>query len=230
VLTIIPARGGSKGVSRKNVRTVGGKPLIAWTILAAKASRLGRTCYVSTEDDEISTVAQRWGTDVISRPHYLADDSTPMIDVIRHALDVCEARAGSAFDYIMLLQPTAPMRKSEDIDAAADILQQSAADSVISVYRVEDAHPARMYRIIDGLLEPFSNEHTVSLRQDLPVLFHRNGAIYICKRRLITEESRLWGGRIYPYIMPKSRSVNIDDEQDLMLADYLLSYHNEAQD
>lgn len=223
VLSIIPARGGSKGVPRKNLRLVGGKPLIAWSVLAAKASRYAAHCYVSTEDAEIAEVARAWGAEVMARPAELAGDRTPMAEVIRHAVQVGEANRDRPYDYVLLLQPTAPMRQAGDIDGALEILIQSNADSVVSVYRVEDAHPARMYLIQEGVLEPFCTEPPGALRQDLPAVYHRNGAIYACTRRLIVEEGRLLGGRLLPYIMPKSRSVNIDDLQDLIIADCLMS-------
>lgn len=223
VLTIIPARGGSKGVPGKNLRSVGGKPLIAWSILAAQASRYAADYFVSTEDVEIAAVAREWGAEVMVRPAELAGDRTPMADVVRHAVQVREVGRERPYDHVLLLQPTAPMRQADDIDGALETLIQSNADSVVSVYRVEDAHPARMYLIKDGVLEPFCTEPSGALRQDLPAVYHRNGAIYACTRRLIVEVGRLWGGRLLPFIMPKLRSINIDDMQDLMIADWLMS-------
>lgn len=222
VLTVIPARGGSKGVPRKNVRSVGGKPLIAWTIEAARESKVLDTFCVSTDDPEIAEVARVWGAEVLQRPPEIAGDRTPMIEVVRHALSTYEAKQGARFDYFLLLQPTAPMRQGDDIDQALTMLVDTDADSIVSVYPVEDAHPARMYLIEEGELQPFYQEPPGSLRQDLPKVYHRNGAIYAAKRRLITEAGRLWGGRMVPYVMPKERSVNIDDLQDLAIADFLL--------
>lgn len=223
ILTIIPARGGSKGILCKNIRLVAGKPLIAWSVEAAKASCYVQTLYVSTDDPEIANVAKDCGADVLKRPKELAGDRTQMIDVILYVLDQCEALHATTYDYFLLLQPTAPMRTGGDIDAALETLLTSGADSVISVYKVEDVHPARMYMIKDDYLEPFYQEPVGSLRQDLPAVYHRNGAIYACKRQLLVEQGRLWGGRIMSYIMPKERSTNIDDEQDLLIADFLLS-------
>ena len=222
VLTIIPARGGSKGVPRKNVRLVGGKPLIAWSIEAAQASRLVGEFYVSTDDAEIASVARQCGAEVLPRSPELAGDRTPMVDVVKHVLAACEARRGSAYDFILLLQPTAPMRTAADVDGALGVLMSGDADSVISVYRVEDAHPSRMYLLRGGELDPFSPEPPGSLRQDLPDVYHRNGAIYACTRRLLVEDGKLWGQRMVPFIMPKQRSLNIDDSQDLAMADFLL--------
>jgi len=222
-LTIIPARGGSKGVPRKNVRLVGGKPLIAWSIEAARQSNLVGDFHVSTDDEEIAAVAREWGASVLPRPADLAGDRTPMIEVIEHALHECESRRDKPYDSFLLLQPTAPMRLPEDIDGALTALADSGADSVISVYQVEDAHPARMYLIESNTLRPFCDEPPGSLRQDLPDVYHRNGAIYACTRKFLVAQRRLWGGRIAPYVMPKDRSANIDDPQDLAIADFLLS-------
>ncbi len=223
ILSMIPARGGSKGVPRKNVRRVAGKPLIAWTIEAAQSSCVSDSFFVSTDDTEITQVAREWGAAVKPRPSELAGDKTPMVDVIRHVFLENEKEAGRQFDYFLLLQPTAPMRTGEDIDQALKILQESGADSVVSVYQVEDAHPSRMYHQVGGWLEPFYQEPPGSLRQDLSAVYHRNGAVYACKRELLLDRGELWGGRIAPYIMPLSRSANIDAPIDLEWADFLLS-------
>ena len=228
LLCIIPARGGSKGVPRKNVRSVGGKPLIAWSIEAAQQSKRVTNFYVSTDDQEIAQVSKQYQAEVLNRPPEIAGDKTPMVDVILHALQECESQDSTTFDYILLLQPTAPMRIGSDIDEAIDLLVSSEADSVVSVYQVEDAHPSRMYQIHDGLLEAFCEEPAGSLRQDLPAVYHRNGAIYACSRRLLVEEQTLWGGRMVPYVMPKKRSANIDDETDLEFADFMLSRNSET--
>lgn len=221
-LTLIPARGGSKGVPRKNVRLVGGKPLIAWSIEAAKGSKAVGDFYVSTDDEEIARVSREHGAEVLPRPPEFAQDKSPMIGVIQHALATCREKHGVEYEYFLLLQPTAPMRNSGDIDEAMRVLRDTGADSVISVYQVEDAHPSRMYLIEDGRLRPYSEEPPGSLRQDLPKVFHRNGAIYACRTSLIREQGRLWGGKLVPYIMPKKRSVNIDDPDDLAIADFLM--------
>lgn len=230
ILTLIPARGGSKGVPKKNVRSVGGKPLIAWSIEAARNSEFVDFFCVSTDDVEIASTAREYGAEVLHRPTNLADDRTPMVEVIQHALQVCEERKGHTFDYLLLLQPTAPLRSAQDIDEALRTLMETGADSVISVYQVEDAHPARMYLIEEGCLRPFYQEPPGSLRQDLPKIYHRNGAIYACKTRLVRDEGKLWGGIIAPYIMPKDRSINIDDMQDLAIANFLMSRTEESLD
>lgn len=222
VLSIIPARGGSKGIPRKNVRLVGGKPLIEWTFFEAIRSNYCEHLFVSTDDDEIASVAKLQGVDVVMRPAEFARDKSPMIEAVAHMLDTVERSINDRFDYILLLQPTAPLRIAEDINGGMQTLIESNADSVISVYRVEDVHPSRMYTIEDGRLLTFAPEPEGSLRQDLPNVYHRNGAIYACTRSFFKESGKLWGGGMVPYIMPKDRSANIDAPIDLEIADFLL--------
>jgi CMP-N-acetylneuraminic acid synthetase len=221
-LGIIPARGGSKGVSRKNIRQVAGQPLIAYSIQSARASRHLTHFVISTEDDEIASVSRSFGAEVLPRPIELAGDKTPMLPVVRAVFSTLEAKLGTRFDYGVLLQPTAPMRTAEDIDQAVTILRETGADSVVSVYRVYDHHPARMYRLENEKLVPLENEPAGRLRQDLPAVYHRNGAIYAFRRGLIDELDSLIGPDTRPYIMPEERSINIDNEIDLLLADLLL--------
>lgn len=221
VLGIIPARGGSKGVPRKNIREVAGRPLIAYTVEAACASRLLTRCVVSTDDKETADICAELGCNVINRPAELAQDDTPTIAVIKHVFDVLESQ-GQAFDIGLILQPTSPLRAGPDIDSALQALCQSDADSIVSVYRVSDHHPARMYRMENGSLVSFDEKYATARRQDLPSVYHRNGAIYAFRRRLL-DENTLMGSRILPYIMEENRSLNIDTEYDLVLADYILS-------
>lgn len=219
---IIPARGGSKGVPRKNIRLLAGHPLIAYTVDAAKASSY-LTCFVvSTEDAEIGAIACSLGCQVVDRPVELAGDGVPMLPVAKHAVETAERAAKVRFDYGVILQPTVPLRTGEDIDRALQVLIETKADSVVSVYRVFDHHPARMYTIVDGRLVSYAPEPPSCLRQDLPAVYHRNGAIYAFRRTLIEKDGTLLGADTRPYIMPAERSVNIDEEIDLLLADLLL--------
>lgn len=220
-LAIIPARGGSKGVPRKNIRLVAGRPLIAYTIEAAKASRCLTRFVISTEDVEIAAVARSLGCEVVERPVELAYDDTPMVPVVQHALAHVE-RNGDYFDYIVVLQPTSPLRTGQDIDAALTRLIEAGADSIVSVYQVGDAHPARMYYFVDGYLSPYEQEPSHRLRQKMPPVYLRNGAIYACHRDVLVGRHTLIGERPLAYIMSRENSINIDDELDLLLADMLL--------
>lgn len=228
-LGIIPARGGSKGVPHKNIRMVAGRPLIAYTIDAAKASKRLARFLVSTDDEEIASVARSCGCEVLYRPAELAADDTPMLPVVRHALEAVEADEGNRFDYAVILQPTVPLRTGDDIDRALELLVETGADSVISVYQVFDHHPARMYRLVDGRLVSYAPEPPGGLRQDLPPVYHRNGAIYAFRRGLIEEARTFIGPDTRPLIMSRERSINIDDELDLLLADFVLSRQRGAR-
>ena len=222
VLGIIPARGGSKGVTRKNVRKVAGKPLIQWTIEAATRSKLLTDFYVSTDSAEIAAVAKSCGSKVFIRPMDLAQDNTPMIPSVQHALSEAENINGK-YDYFILLQPTAPQRTYMDIDNSISILNKNKGiDSVISVYQVEDNHPSRMYTQKKGLLQKYAEEPEGALRQDLDKVYLRNGAIYLCRRDLLVLRGALIGSRCAAYEMSKECSSNIDDEIDLDIASLML--------
>lgn len=219
ILGIIPARGGSKGVPRKNVRILGGKPLICHSIDAAKQSKRITHFLVSTDDPEITNIAKSWGAEVLPRPAELAQDTTPMPEVIHHVLREC----GAGFDIILLLQPTCPQRTAEDIDAALVAFKDSQAQSVMSVYQVEDHHPARMYQLESGRLTPLFPEWIAARRQDLPAIYHRNGAIYACRVDHFKRTGYLWDERPVPYVMPRERSLNIDDPFDFEIAEFIYS-------
>ena len=193
--------------------------MIAYTIESAQMSLSLTACCVSTEDEEIAAVSRRWGADVIRRPENLAMDETPMLPVIQHALE--KLGGNQHFDFVIILQPTCPMRTARDIDRSVEILAATSADSVISVYRVEDQHPGRMYRIAGGYLMPYDAALVSVNRQDLPAVFHRNGAIYGVKASVAAGGS-LFGETIIPYVMPRHRSLNIDDAFDWKFAEWLM--------
>jgi len=198
--------------------------LIDYSIQAAKASSLIDQFYVSTDDDEIEKIALSFNCPVIKRPGELAEDDTSMVSVVKHAFQIAKKTDGLPFDFGIILQPTTPLRTGEDIDNALMKLINTKADSVISVYRVFDHHPMRMYNLEDDKLTPYSNEEpNRRLRQDLPPVYHRNGAIYAFRRELVEKFQTLIGYDTRPYIMPANRSINIDEEMDLILADLLLS-------
>ena len=191
VLALIPARGGSKGVPRKNIRLLGGKPLIWHSIDVARRSALVSDVVVSTEDDEIAAVAEQCGADILRRPPELARDETPMAEVVRHVLN----ERGGANDTLLLLQPTSPLRLPEDLDGALKMFDDPAIRSVISVCNVEEHHPYRMYHLEQGRLAALFPKHLVGNRQDLPAVYQRNGAIYACRIGLFNETGSLWDAR-----------------------------------
>jgi len=225
VLGVVPARGGSKGVPRKNIAPLGDRPLIAHTLAAvAGATRLARTV-VSTDDEEIADVAKQWGADVpFLRPAELAGDTAAAIPNIQHALRTVEEHGDEPYDAVLMLQPTAPFRQATHIDRAIELLEASGADSVISVVDVEAHHPARM-KYIDGdrLVDPpFGEARENQNRQELEPMYLRNGAIYLTRRDVLLGGS-FKGNDCRALIMPALRSVNIDTPLDLRYAAWLLA-------
>jgi CMP-N,N'-diacetyllegionaminic acid synthase len=226
VLAVIPARGGSKGVPRKNIRIVAGKPLIAYTIETALAVRhLVHRIVVSTDDEEIAAISRKFGADVpFLRPAYLSGDQVPTLPVLQHAVRLLEAEDHIRFDWILLLQPTAPLRTPRDVETALDLSRTGGTDSVISVTQLIAAHPIQAKRIENNRLLPYYlEEKEGTRRQDLqPPAYIRNGAIYLTRRDVLMEKNSIWGDSIHPYVMPAERSINIDSEMDLKLLELVL--------
>jgi CMP-N,N'-diacetyllegionaminic acid synthase len=224
ILGIIPARGGSKGVPDKNIKPLAGKPLIAYTIHAANQSKLDRVI-VSTDSNKIAEVAQQYEVDVpFLRPAELGTDNAKAIPVIQHALQFL-SKKGEEYDAVMMLQPTTPFRRTEDINEAIDILKRTGADSVISVVNVEGHHPARMkYLGDDGRLidPPFCEAYENQPRQELEPMYLRNGAIYLTRKEILLQNS-FKGKDCRAQIMAQEYSVNIDTEFDFAYATWI--YH-----
>ena len=227
VLAVIPARGGSKGVPRKNIRPICGKPILAYTIEAALAARHSlRRIIVSTDDPEIAEAAHEYGAEVpFMRPKHLAGDQVPTLPVLQHAVRFVERQDGLTFDWILLLQPTAPLRGTQDIEKALDLARGGGCDSVISVVQVFAEHPILMKRIEDNQLLPYSlEEKEGTRRQDYqPPAYMRNGAIYLTRRNVLLEGNSIWGHIIRPYVMPPDRSLSIDSELDFKLVEIILA-------
>lgn len=228
VLAVITARGASKRVPRKNIRLLAGKPLIAWTIEAALGAKhhLYRIL-VSTDDKEIADIAAQFGAEVpFVRPPDLAGDQVKSLPVVQHAVRFVEDRDRVKIDWVLLLQPTSPLRLSKDIDSSIELALSNQCDSVISVYELMHHHPVFAKKIDDrGYLAPFAIEEPEGLRrQDVsPPAYMRNGAIFLTRRDVLMEHNSIWGTRIKPYIMPEERSIDIDSELDCRLAELILS-------
>ena len=226
ILAIIPARGGSKSVPKKNIRNLNGKPLIAYTIEAAKRiEEKFHKIIVSADDEEIAEVAKHYGADVpFIRPSNLAEDKTPTYPVLQHAVNFVEKDDGINIDLIMLLQPTAPFRTTEDMLNCLNLSQTSNTDSVISVVQVFSYHPILMKKIENNRLTHFSIEEKEGTPRQLyePPAYMRNGAIYITKRNNLIEQNSIWGNSITPYVMPQERSYNIDDEIDFITSEMMM--------
>ncbi len=223
-LGLIPARGGSKRVPRKNLTPVAGKPLLAWTIEAARsAQRLDRVV-LSTDDDEIAELGLRLGAEVpFRRPSELATDTAAGSDAMVHAVRSMAA-LGEAFDYVVVLQPTSPLRVGADVDAAIELLLAKQAHAVVSVCKTD--HPPEWSNTLpdDLSMRDFLRpemRHTRS--QDLPTSYRLNGAIYIHEcQRLLRNEGVEMDELTYAYVMPRERSIDIDEVIDLEIADLFL--------
>jgi N-acylneuraminate cytidylyltransferase/CMP-N,N'-diacetyllegionaminic acid synthase len=223
ILAIIPARAGSKGIPGKNLVCVGGKPLIAWTIDAAiRASSIARVV-VTTDGEDIATIARDHGAEVpFLRPAYLAEDRTPGIDPILHAIRWFEERENYVPSYVVMLQPTSPLRSSEDIEAAIQIALAREADAVVSVCESHH-HPSWMKTIDDdGRLHDFFAPNSVHRRQDLQPVYVLNGAIYLGRRSVLNAQQTFYTDHTFAYIMPPERSLDIDTAWHMELAEILL--------
>ena len=234
VLGLVPARGGSKGIPRKNLIPVGGLPLIAHTILAARKSRSLDRVIVSTDDDEIAEVAERFGAEVpFRRPPEFAEDLTPDLPVFLHALEWLDRHEGYKPDLIAHLRPTSPLRTAQHIDEAVSILRgRPDADSVRSV-TVPSENPFKMWRIADGLLSPLLSvpdhrEHWNLPRQVLPEVYWQNACIDVTRYTTIENGRSMTGDHIAPYVMTGATLVDIDSTLDVAVVEMLLAQQGEA--
>jgi N-acylneuraminate cytidylyltransferase len=221
ILAIIPARGGSKGIPRKNLKELAGKPLIAWTIEEAKKSQHLDRLILSSEDDEIIKVAQEWDCEVpFVRPAELAQDDTPGIEPVIHAINAI----GEKYDYIVLLQPTSPLRKVSDIDDCIRHCIQEDAPVCASVC-VVDKNPYWMYTLNEGtkIYPLIQVGPCIERRQDLPPIYVLNGAVYVAKPEYLLKEKCFISEETLAYIMPADRSWDIDDEIDFLICALLKS-------
>jgi CMP-N,N'-diacetyllegionaminic acid synthase len=221
VLGIITARGGSKGVPGKNLKLLGGRPLLAYSVEAATDTPLDRLI-CSTEDPKIAEVARELGCEVpFMRPAELARDETPHLPVIEHAVRWMREHAGYSPDAVVILQPTSPLRTAADIAAALRMLELSGADSVVSVSEVSaHSHPMRMLRVdANGEATLFVTgdpvRKRINRRQDLPQAWMMNGAVYAFRTGLLDgPEPSLYGNRVVAYPMPHERAISIDTPED----------------
>ena len=226
IISIIPARGGSKGIPRKNIKLLNGKPLISYSIDASNSCSLIDDTYVSTEDGEISEISKGNNAEVIERPDELAGDDSSSIDVILHVLDYLENR-GKLPDLFVLLQPTSPLRTSEDIEASINSFLESDCDSLVSVCEL-DHRSLLNFSLEDGFLVQNNNEALFnSRRQDIPTHYSLNGAIYITTPEFIRKNRSFYSDKTIPHVMSKEKSIDIDTSFDFKLAEFLL---NECDD
>lgn len=222
ILGLIPARSGSKGLPRKNIKPLLGKPLIAWTIEQALASKYLDRLIVSTDDEGIAEVSRKYGAEIpFIRPKELAEDNAKGIDVVLHTIDwLNENDKQKQYDLIILLQPTSPLRATEDIDKAIELLFLKKAKAIVSVCEV-DHHPLWTNILPkDGCMKDFSRQEiTNKNRQELPVFYRLNGAIYLAYGDYIKQCRSFIGKDTFAYIMPREISIDIDNEVDFKLAE-----------
>lgn len=235
VLAVITARGGSVTLPRKNVLPLAGKPLIAHSIEAALGARdLGAPILdvvVSTDDEEIAQVSRRFGAHApFRRPAELATPEAASLPVVQHAVSFMEDTKGSPFDWILLLQPTSPLRTAGDIMQALQLGEEKDATAVVSVTDANSAHPAKLRLIEDGTLRPYlGTSFTPLRRQDFGFdVYRTNGAIYLARRDVLMDEGSFYGTRPYAYVMPPERSIDIDTKLDFEIAEFLFQRRSEG--
>lgn len=226
VLGVVPARGGSKGIPHKNLAAVAGRPLLAYTADAVRASRRLTRAVVSTDDEAIADGARHLGLDVpFMRPAALAEDATPMLPVLQHADREMTAR-GFAAGVVVLLQPTSPLRRAEHVDAAVDLLVESGADSVVSVVEVpHQFSPVSVMRMEGKRLVPFLDGELVTRRQDKPRTWARNGPAVLAVRADVLRGGSLYGTDVRPLVMTAHDSFDLDTPDDLEWLEAWLARH-----
>lgn len=224
VLAIIPARGGSKGIPRKNIKLLAGKPLIAWTIEEAKKSKYIDRLILSSDDEEIIEVAKEYNCETpFKRPAKLADDSARSIDVILHAVNFCKEFNDK--DICVLLEPTSPLRDSNDIDDAIEFLvNNDNAESIVGIAEVESQHPLFLTRLESNFLKPYLNQDfKVFRRQEIDKLFFFEGSIYASYIESLKKNENFYHERCLGYILPKWKSFEVDNQEDIIIIEALLN-------
>lgn len=225
ILAVIPARGGSKSVPRKNIAQIAGKPLIAYTVQEALKVSAITDLVVSTDDEEIGTVARSLGAQVpFLRPAELATDNAQSAPVLKHCLLHMEKFHSTHYDAVLMLQPTTPLRQAEHIEKAIQMMRDSDCESVVSVVSVEGNHPFRMKRLVGDRLINYVEQGFEDMRprQVLPAVYIRNGAIYLSRRDVVVKQDRIVGEYCLGFEMPPEESINIDDRLDFKMAEFML--------
>lgn len=228
VLVIVPARGGSKGLPKKNLMNLYGKPLVGWPIVTAKASKYVDEVIISTDNLEIAKIAENYGATVpFIRPAELATDKATTYTVIEHALEFLK-KTGKSFDYIVLREPTSPLTETDDIDRALEMLtsKRAIADSIVGVCKVEATHPAFDVVIKEnGTIKPFMSRDfsQTGRRQDLSDLYFFEGSLYISDTAVLLERKSFYHERTLPYIVPRYKSLEIDEQIDFIFAEATLN-------
>ena len=223
LLAVIPSRGGSKGIPRKNIKPLAGKPLLGWTIDAAKQASCVDRVVLSTEDEEIATVGRELGAEVpFMRPAELAADDTPGIAPVLHII-----KQLPEFDWVLLLQPTSPLRIAEDIEGIVEFCLSRAGTSAVSVCEVAK-HPYWMYKRdkSDRLQPLMTSAPEITRRQDLPPAYALNGELYLSRTDRLLESGSFIDQETLCYVMPSDRSVDLDTPQDWLWVEHIIEQRN----
>ncbi len=223
VLALVPARAGSKGLPRKNIRSFCGKPLLLWSVEHGLASPYIDKVVVSTDSEEFAGIAKKGGAEVpFIRPKHLASDTTASIDVMLHAVDFLAAQ-GDSYDILVLLEPTSPLRKPEDIDKALEALRDHPqAESIVAVSLTEGQHPAfLMQKMENNFLQPYSPNFRAIRRQEITPLYFLTGTIYASFIDSLRRAQGFCHEKTLGYEVPKSQSFEIDDEDDFIVCEAL---------
>jgi CMP-N,N'-diacetyllegionaminic acid synthase len=222
VAAVIPARGGSKSIPGKNIRPMGGKPLLAWSIeIAQQVSEIDRII-VSTDDAEIASVGRAHGAEVYARPPRLATDDALVIDALKDLLQTLRAE-GETIEWVILLEPTCPLRSADDVRRCLKLVAQGGYDSV-ATFKDAELNPHRAWRLVDGVPEVFIEGAVPWLpRQKLPKAYQLNGAVYLFRASLLAQEAKsLLVGKLGAVLMPRERSQDIDDSFDFAVVEVFL--------
>lgn len=224
IVAIIPARGGSKGIYKKNIRMLREKPLLAYSIEKGLQCQLIDRVIVTTDDEEIARVAKEYGAEVpFLRPKELAQDTTPMIPVLRHAVTYLEKEENIHIDIIVLLSPPAPFREVSDIESCIKKLMEEEVDSVISVCETEHNPYFQMVEFRDNRIVRLLKEgKIITRRQDAPMVYRLNDSVYAIKRDVLMRENRILTDNTIGYVMPAERSLDIDHPLDFEFAEFLI--------
>lgn len=231
-IAIIPARGGSRGLPRKNIRLLAGKPLIVWTIEQAKNSRYIDEVIVSTDDREIAEISEEYGAEVpFLRPKKLARDDSPIIDAIIHAINWFEERS-EYFDIVVLLEPTSPLRKENDLDNAIELFFENIdkADSLVSVGELHLENPYIMKTIEKGYVKPFIEiGKNIYQRQQFPKVYFPYGVIYLSKTDALKKYKTFYQEKTIPYFIERWQNYEIDDLYDFICIEGILKSKSEEK-
>ena len=231
VVGLITARGGSKGIPRKNVVDLAGKPLIAWTIMAALNANVLDRVIVSTDDDEIANISQKWGAEVpFMRPSELSNDNSPHVDVLLHAIRWLHENEEYFPEFLMLLQPTSPLRTTEDIEKSFALAIERKADCVISVQE-SLSHPYTVMQVSEDqklsefLMSP-KDAGVYQSRQSRPKYYSLNGAIFLFRIDALLKKLMVYPESTFTYVMPEERSLDVDTLWDLHIAHLIVNHLN----